>query len=750
LEYRRWSESVDLFILFTMKHLEIDRTLQGSVTLPAEAGKEKEMLELVGLWKPDAIRDSDGTRLSDEILKLGYPIYSTTCLVRADQAWARAHPDQLARKYLMSDPVTATGSTVEIRLLDGFSADKYAIDTDSTPTQFWEVIDRTNGDTVSPSSWDFDVDSGTLVIRNATAFHRYTVSFLVWVIWDSTSMYNHITNSWTIPPIQGVDPYLKPTWDHLMEYFEAYLDKLPDTEVVRLTTLAYHFVIDSDEMNHDKYRDWHGYGEAVSPEALADFAKQKGYALRPEHFVDQGYYNNSYRVPAKEYRDWMDFVHRFVVEYGRELVRRIHVRGKKAAVFWGDHWAGMEPYSPRFQEIGIDINIGACEDGVALRRLADSPGPQIKEIRLYPYFFPDVFKQGGDPTAESRRNWMKIRRALFRQGIDRIGHGGYLRLALGFPEFIRHVADICDEFRMLKEQAHGTKPAGTGVRVAVLDAWGGLRSWINHMNPDQKFHVIRPDTFEVAGSNALECLSGLPVDVSFLSIDEVLAAGRVPAGIDVLLTEGTEGTAWSGGYLWKNPSLSTAVRAFVHAGGAFVGIGDPSAAEHQGQCFQLGDLLGVQKEKGNSMSVLARPMILTENHFITADLQGCLDVGGDKSWTFLSGRTTQVLAASGNHVHLAVNEFGSGRCAYIAGLPYSAENSRVLLRTILWCARKEEALERWHAANPTLDVGAWPERRVWAVANSVSTLQKSRVFLGTGEAVEVEIPAYAVQFFSMD
>ena len=39
-----------------------------------------------------------------------------------------------------------------------------------------------------------------------------------------------------------------------------------------------------------------------------------------------------------------------------------------------------------------------------------------------------------------------------------IGYGGYLKLALDFPEFIDYVESVCDEFRTLYENIKGTTP----------------------------------------------------------------------------------------------------------------------------------------------------------------------------------------------------------------------------------------------------------------------------------------------------
>ena len=89
-------------------------------TLPGEAGCEALTLELADQWGADVIRDSDGTRLSDEIVNAGYGIYSTICIIRDHNEWARAHMDRLQQTFLMSAPKTAKADTVIIGLLDGY------------------------------------------------------------------------------------------------------------------------------------------------------------------------------------------------------------------------------------------------------------------------------------------------------------------------------------------------------------------------------------------------------------------------------------------------------------------------------------------------------------------------------------------------------------------------------------------------------------------------------------------------------
>ena len=45
--------------------------------------------------------------------------------------------------------------------------------------------------------------------------------------------------------------------------------------------------------------DWYGYSASVSPYILEQFEKEVGYPFRPEYIIDQGYYNNQYRVPSR-------------------------------------------------------------------------------------------------------------------------------------------------------------------------------------------------------------------------------------------------------------------------------------------------------------------------------------------------------------------------------------------------------------------------------------------------------------------
>lgn len=63
----------------------------GRVTLPSEENFLKETKELMERWGADAIRDSDGTKLDNDIKQLDAKIYTTYFVARAHNEFAEAY-----------------------------------------------------------------------------------------------------------------------------------------------------------------------------------------------------------------------------------------------------------------------------------------------------------------------------------------------------------------------------------------------------------------------------------------------------------------------------------------------------------------------------------------------------------------------------------------------------------------------------------------------------------------------------------
>ena len=718
-------------------------TNRGRVTIPTDVDVVPETLELLRRWGADAIRDCDGTDYPEELKQVDAKVYSTYYTTRKDNAWAKANPDEVQQCYIMTGFHTASGGALSIELMRGISPELMEVNTRDDIKRWWEVMDRTTGEPLSPGAWRYDEGAGCVVIDRPEAFHDYTVSFLAYLIWDPVHMYNAVTNGWTNFEHQITFDVRQPkTHKFTMERLRRFIAEHPYVDVIRYTTFFHQFTLVFDELKREKYVDWYGYSASVSPYILEQFEREAGYKFRPEFIIDQGYYNNQYRIPSKEYQDFMAFQRREVARLAKEMVDITHELGKEAMMFLGDHWIGTEPYMDEFKSIGLDAVVGSVGNGSTLRLISDIPGVRYTEGRFLPYFFPDTFHPGGDPVREAKENWVTARRAILRKPIDRIGYGGYLKLACEFPEFIDYVQSVCEEFRELYENIRGTTPFCFKT-VAVLNAWGRARSWGCHM----VHHALyQKQNYSYAG--VIEALSGAPFDVKFISFDDIKADPSVLDGIDVLINVGGGDTAHTGGVWWEDAEVSSAVKRFVYNGGGLIGVGEPSGHQYQGRYIQLAQVLGVEKETGFTLGYDKYNWDEHPGHFILADCDGEPDFGeGQKNMYALEG--TEILVQHEKEVQMAVNAYGSGRAVYISGLPYSFSNSRVLHRAILWSSHGEDELLTWFSSNCNVEVHAYPKNGKYCVVNNTYEPQSTTVYRGDGSSFGLDLEANEIRWYEL-
>lgn len=703
---------------------------KGRVTLPSESNFLDETREMLDRWGADALRDSDGTKLDDEIKALDAKIYTTYFVARGHNEFAEKHMDECQQLYLMSRHCTALDTTLSISFMEGYYQEQVIPDYLHDPKRWWEVIDRSLQEAVPASEWELDTGKHQVLIKNAKPFHEYTVSFLVYAIWDPTQMYNHITNNWGDKPHEiPFDVRQEASWSFAKEYLVQWLKDNPSTDVVRFTTFFYHFTLVFNSQAKEKFVDWFGYGATVSVKALEEFEKEYGYALRPEDIVDNGYYNSTFRVPGAHYLDYMDFIQRFVAGKAKELVDLVHEAGREAMMFLGDNWIGTEPYGKYFGEIGLDAVVGSVGGGVSLRLISEIPHVKYTEGRFLPYFFPDTFYEGNDPVPEAMKNWITARRAIMRKPVDRIGYGGYLSLAYKFPAFVDYIEKVTDEFRLIYENVKDIRPYN-GLKVAVLNCWGSLRSWQAYMVAHELWYK---QCYSYMG--VMEALSGAGVDVTFLSFREVKEHG-IPKDVDVIINAGDAMTAFSGGEEWADPALAAEIRRWVYNGGGFLGVGEPSAYHAGGRYFQLADVMGVDKELGFTLSTDKYFTEVQEGHFIAQDRMSAYDFGESMKNVYALGADTEIVEFSNGEVHAAAHKYGRGCGVYLAGLPYSFENTRLLLRALYYAAGKEEKLKQWFAQNLNCEVHAYPEAGKYAVLNNTSEVQTTVVYDGNGKTAE--------------
>ena len=717
-----------------------ENKMTGRVTIPTDLDVVPETLQILKKWGADAIRDCDGTDFPQELKDADAKIYSTYYTTRKDNAWAKANPDEVQQCYIMTGFYTAPGDTVTIPLMKGISPELMQVNTNDDITRWWEVMDRTTGQPVPPEQWSYADGSVTV---QAVPFHEYTVSFLAYLIWDPVHMYNATTNGWTNFEHQITFDVRQPkTHKYSMERLRKFIAEHPYVNVIRYTTFFHQFTLIFDELKREKFVDWYGYSASVSPYILNQFEQEVGYKFRPEYIIDQGYYNNQYRVPSKEFRDFQAFQRREVAKLAKEMVDITHECGCEAMMFLGDHWIGTEPFMPEFKTIGLDAVVGSVGNGSTLRLISDIEGVKYTEGRFLPYFFPDTFHEGGDPVREAKENWVTARRAILRKPIDRIGYGGYLKLALQFPEFVDYVESVCNEFRELYENIKGTTPYCVK-RVAVLNCWGKMRAWGCHMVHHALYYK---QNYSYAG--VIEMLSGAPFDVKFISFEDIKNDPHLLDSLDVIINVGDADTAHTGGIWWEDPEISSAIRKFVWNGGGFIGVGEPSGHPYQGHILQLASVLGVEEENGFTLNYDKYNWDEHPDHFILQDADLPIDFGeGKKNIYALEG--TEVLVQRNREVQMAAHDFGKGRAVYISGVPYSFANSRTLYRAILWSAHSEEELHTWFSSNYNVEVHAYVKNGKYCVVNNTYEPQDTTVYTTDGNHFDLHLEANEIKWYEI-
>ncbi len=648
---------------------------RGGFTLPGEAGYEELTLELAKRFGADVIRDSDGTVLSESILKADYKIYSTLCVIREHNEFLRKYPQYQQQCFLMSQPVTADGTALRITLLKGYSNQQFKVNSSPESTALWQVFDRTEDKEVPHGCFIYDEKTGIAEIKNTVPWHSYTVNFLAHRIWEEISMYNYLTNGWTGEHLMQLDPVYPQVQEYLCNFLENWCKTHSRTNVVRFTSLFYNFVWIWGSRKENLYTDWAAYDFTVSPHMMSEFAKQYGYELTSEDFINKGIRHSCHLSPDSRQRDYISFVNGFITGFGKKLVDIVHKHGKEAYLFYDDSWVGTEPCGDTFEKFGFDGIIKCVFSGFEARLCAAVDGVKTHEIRLHPYLFPvglggaPTFADGGQPGRDALLYWSAVRRALLRKPVDRIGLGGYLHLTQQYPDFLEAMDKITGEFAQIKELHKHGKPQSYKCRIGIATSWGRLRRWTcgGHYHEHPELDLL----------NLLESLAGLPFEVEFFSLEEL--SHGVPYGIDIIINAGFAGSAWSGGDEWKDAKLVQSVTRFVHEGGLLLGVGEPSAVQGSVPVFKLSNILGVDKDipqllshgkidpqKKNPLPFMEayKPAEVSSVRLLTEEVQVlCKDAQGNPAVT--------------------MNNFGSGKAIYMSSYRHNAQNIRLLHKLLL-------------------------------------------------------------------
>jgi beta-D-galactosyl-(1->4)-L-rhamnose phosphorylase len=212
------------------------------------------------------------------------------------------------------------------------------------------------------------------------------------------------------------------------------------------------------------------------------------------------------------------------------------------------------------------------------------------------------------------------------------------------------------------------------LHVAVLHSWGSLRSW----SLSGHFH----ETYMHELIHINEALSGLPVKVSFISFEDVKTGAL--QDVDVVINAGRAGSAWSGGDAWKDAELIETLQRWVDNGGAFIGVGEPSAVNGYSDYFRMAQVLGVDEDTG------AKVCHGKWQYETDEELAGKLIPNGAcisaKAGIYLTDGTADVIQDVDGIPAMTVHSFGKGKGIYLGGFAFNNADTRLLLNTLLYAA----------------------------------------------------------------
>jgi len=232
----------------------------------------------------------------------------------------------------------------------------------------------------------------------------------------------------------------------------------------------------------------------------------------------------------------------------------------------------------------------------------------------------------------------------------------------------------------------------------MLHTWGSLRSWTlsGHFHETEGHILI----------HVLEALSGLPLDVKFLSFSDIVNGAL--KDFDIIINAGEAGSAWSGGECWKDEAVLTALTEWAYSGGVFAGIGEPSAVEGYAEYLRMACVLGVDIDNGGKAC-----------HgrwaFTQEEIPGLWPEGFAppfRKGVMLTNGNARVLMSENNTPTATVHAFGSGAGLYLSGFAFAAGAARALLNVLLFAATGNTEAEGV-SDNPHVEFALFPHKLVF-------------------------------------
>ena len=132
------------------------------------------------------------------------------------------------------------------------------------------------------------------------------------------------------------------------------------------------------------------------------------------------------------------------------------------------------------------------------------------------------------------------------------------------------------------------------------------------------------------------------------------------------------------------------------------------------------------------------------SHFITTDVEDCLDFGKEVDGIYVLGPSVQVLAEKDNSPRLATNIFGKGRSVYLSGYKFAPQNTRLIHRAIHWAANREGDFQKWNCSNIRTECAYFPKKKKLVVINNSDAPQQTSVWDAAGNPRPISLESHGI------
>ena len=164
---------------------------------------------------------------------------------------------------------------------------------------------------------------------------------------------------------------------------------------------------------------------------------------------------------------------------------------------------------------------------------------------------------------------------------------------------------------------------------------------------------------------------------------------------------------------------------FVHEGGSFIGVGEPSAVDGYSTCFRLAHVLGIDEDTGARVCHGRWQYTVDTSAPVTVNAAAL----APNPNLYLTDGKAAVLAEKDGVPVMTVHPFGKGKAAYLSSFREGPESNRMLLELLMYLSGAKAE----YVSDSALVEAAWyPADRTLVVLNNSEEPAKASIALSDG------------------